>query len=68
VLSKPFQRYITSPQIPKISVGKTQNNVQSFSDYRASWSKEPQWEINMFFTMVFASELKESQASAYYWR
>ena len=41
--SRPFQWYITSPQIPKILVGKTKNSMQLFSNYRASWSKKPRW-------------------------
>jgi hypothetical protein len=44
VFSRPFQRCITSPQIPKISTGKTKENLQLFSDCRAGWSKELQWE------------------------
>ena len=45
VFSRRFQRYITSPKIPKVSVGKSRKtNMQLFSDCRAWWSKEPQWE------------------------
>jgi hypothetical protein len=44
VLSRPFQWYITSAQISKFSTGKTKENLQSFSDCRARWSKELQWE------------------------
>jgi hypothetical protein len=46
--SRPFQLYITSPQIPKISTGKTKENLQSFSDCGVGWSKELQWVTNMF--------------------
>jgi hypothetical protein len=38
-----FQWYITSPQIPKISIGKTKENLQSFSDCKVGWSREMQW-------------------------
>ena len=45
VFSSPFQWYNTSPQIPKVSVGKSRKtNLQLFSDYIALWSKEPQLE------------------------
>jgi hypothetical protein len=44
MFSKPFQRYITNPQISKVSIGKTKKKLQSFNDYIAGWSKEPQWE------------------------
>jgi len=44
VFSIPFQRYITSPQILKISTGKNKDNLQLFSDCKASWSKELQRE------------------------
>jgi hypothetical protein len=49
VFSRPFQRYITSPQIPKIVIGKTKENLQLFSDCRAGWSKELQWENDNVF-------------------
>jgi len=49
---RPFQRYITSPHIPQISTGKTKENVQSFSDYRACWSKS-QWDNdNVFYKCI----------------
>jgi hypothetical protein len=44
MFSRPFQWCIISPQILKISVGKTKRNLQSFSDYISSWSKELHWE------------------------
>ena len=45
VFSKTFHRYITSPKIPRVSLGKSRKiNLQLFSDCRAWWSKEPQWE------------------------
>jgi hypothetical protein len=40
VFSRPFQWYITSPHIPKISTSETKENLQLFSDCRAGWSKE----------------------------
>jgi hypothetical protein len=53
VYSRPFQRHITSPQIPKISTGKTKERLQSFSDCRACWSKELQWENdNVFYKCI----------------
>ena len=48
------------PQNSKISTGKTKENLQLFSDYRAHWAKELQWEND--------NALKESQESAYYWQ
>jgi hypothetical protein len=53
VFSRPFQRYITSPQISKISIGKTKEILQSFCDCRAGWSKELQWENdNVFYKCI----------------
>jgi hypothetical protein len=53
VLSRPSQQYITSPQIPKFSTGKTKENLQSFSDCKAGWSKELQWENdNVFYKCI----------------
>jgi hypothetical protein len=53
MFSTPFQRYITSPQIYKISIGKTKDNLQLFSDCRACWSKELQWENdNVFYKCI----------------
>ena len=53
MFSRSFQRYITSPQIPKISTDKTKENLQSFSDCRAGWSKELQWENdNVFYKCI----------------
>jgi hypothetical protein len=53
VFSRPFQRYITSPQLPKISTGKTKDNLQSFSNCKAGWSKELQWENdNVFYKCI----------------
>ena len=53
MFSRPFQRYITSPQISKISTGKTKETLQSFSDCRAGWSKELQWENdNVFYKCI----------------
>jgi hypothetical protein len=53
VFSGPFQRYITSPQIPKFSTGKTKENLRSFNDCRAGWSKELQWENdNVFYKCI----------------
>ena len=49
MFSSPFQRYITSPQFPKNSIGKTKENLQSFSNYIAGWSKELQWENDNVF-------------------
>ena len=46
VFSRPFYRYITRPQIFKILVDKTKRNMRSFSDCKAGWSNEPQWENN----------------------
>jgi hypothetical protein len=48
ILTRPFQRYITSPQLPRISVGKTP-------------PKKLQWENNCvsFFTMFSTNALKE---------
>ena len=69
VFSRPFQRYVTNPQIPKILVGKVKKYLEWFSDYRAGWSREPQWQNdNSSFSAVFStSALKESRAFAYYW-
>ena len=45
VFSRPFRRYITSPKIPKVSVGRLRKQIYGFlSNCRAWWSKEPQWE------------------------
>jgi hypothetical protein len=53
VFSRPFRRYITSPQIPKISTGKIKENLQAFSKCRAGWSKELQWENdNVFYKCI----------------
>jgi len=49
LFSRPFQCYITSPQMPKISTGKTKESLQSFNDYKACWSKELQWENDNVF-------------------
>ena len=49
----PYQWYITSPQIPKIPTRKTKENLQSFSNCRAGWSKELQWENdNVFYKCI----------------
>jgi hypothetical protein len=53
VFSRPFQRYITSPQIPKNSTSKTKENLQSFSNCRAGWSKRLEWENdNVFYKCI----------------
>jgi hypothetical protein len=53
VFARPFQRYITIPQIPNISASKTKENLQSFRNCRASWSKELQWENdNVFYKCI----------------
>jgi hypothetical protein len=53
VFSRPFERYITSPKIPKISTAKTKENFQSFSICKACWSKELQWENdNVFYKCI----------------
>jgi hypothetical protein len=53
VFSRPFQRYITSPQIPKILTGKTKENLQPFRGNRAGWSRELQWENdNVFYKCI----------------
>jgi hypothetical protein len=53
VFSRHFQRYITNPQIPKILTGKTKENLQSFSDCIAGWSKELQLENdNVFYKCI----------------
>jgi hypothetical protein len=53
VFSRPFQRYITGPQISETSTGKTKENLQSFSVCRAYWSKELQWEnANVFYKYI----------------
>jgi hypothetical protein len=53
VFSRSFQHYITSSQIPKISIGKTKKKLESFSDCRAGWSKELQWENdNVFYKCI----------------
>jgi hypothetical protein len=57
VFSRSFQRYITSPHIPKISTGKTKEQFQSFSDCRAGWSKELQWENDNFFYKCIEGKL-----------
>jgi hypothetical protein len=57
VFSRPFQRYITSPQIPKISTVKTKENLQSFSNCKACWSKETQWENNIVFYKCIEGKL-----------
>ena len=45
VFLKTSQRHISSPKIRKVSVGNPRKtNLQLFSDNRAGWSKEPQWE------------------------
>jgi hypothetical protein len=53
VLSRPFQRNITSPQIPKNTTGKTKEILQSFSKCKVGWSKELQWENdNVFYKCI----------------
>jgi hypothetical protein len=53
VFSRPFQRYITSSQIQKTSTGKTKENLQSFSNSRAGWAEELQWENdNVFYKCI----------------
>jgi hypothetical protein len=53
VFLRPFQRYITSPQIPRIITGKTKENLQSFSDCIASCSKKLQRENdNVFYKCI----------------
>jgi hypothetical protein len=58
-LKIPFQQSITCPQIFKITVAKPKKkNLQSFSDYRSRWSKEPQWKkdcgsfLQLFYTVT----------------
>ena len=54
----PFQRYITSPKIPKVLVGKSRKtNMQLFSDCRAWVVKKTAMEKQMrfFFTMFSTS-------------
>ena len=57
VFSRPFQQHITSPHIPKNSTGKTKENLQFFSDCRADWSKELQWEDNNVFYKCIGGKL-----------
>jgi hypothetical protein len=53
VFLRPFQRYITSPQIPRIITSKTKENLQSFSDCIASCSKKLQRENdNVFYKCI----------------
>ena len=48
---------IISPQISKISIGKIKENLQSFSDCRAGWSKELQWGNGNFFYKCIEGKL-----------
>ena len=42
---KTFPMVYYEPKIPKVLVGKSRKtNMQLFSDYRAWWSNEPEWE------------------------
>ena len=44
-VEKVFPTVYYEPKIPKVSVGKSRKiNMQLFSDYKAWWSKQPQWE------------------------
>jgi hypothetical protein len=53
VCSRPFQRYITSLQIPKKSIGKIRENLHLFSDCKAGRSKKLQWENdNVFYKCI----------------
>ena len=63
---KTFQQYITRTQIPKISVGKTKKNLQSFSRLVERTAMEKRQRF--FFAMFSTSALKESRAYAYYWQ
>jgi hypothetical protein len=51
--ARPFQLYITSPQISKFSTSETKENLQSFSNCKAGWSKKLQWENdNVFYKCI----------------
>jgi hypothetical protein len=56
VFSRPFQWYITSPQIPKISTGKTKENCGRLMIAEQAGQKNSNGKTTMFFT----SALKES--------
>jgi hypothetical protein len=61
VFSRPFQRYIISPQI---STGKTKENLQSLATAEQAGQKNCNGKTPMFST----SALKEIWAFAYYWQ
>jgi hypothetical protein len=65
VFSRPFQRYITSPQIPKISAGKTKEKCNHLVTARHASQKNCNEKMT---TILSTSALRESQASAYYWQ
>jgi hypothetical protein len=64
VFSRPFQRYITSSQILKISIGKTKETCSRLVTAEEAGQKNCNGKTTMFST----GALKESWAYAYYWQ
>jgi hypothetical protein len=50
--------YYMPPKFQNFSHKRKKKNLQSFSDCRSGWSKEPQWENNYgFFFAMFSTSL-----------
>jgi len=68
MFSRPLQRYITSPKISKISVGKTKKNCSRLTTAEQTGQKKRNGKSTIvLFAFLSTSALKKSQASACYW-